>query len=387
MFEVQVLTATRAEYGLLRPLMRRFMQEEDVHMTALVTGMHLSEEFGLTYREIEADGIEIATKIPILLSADTPNAVSKAMGLAMLGFADVFARQKPDCLVVLGDRFETLAVCCAAFNEHIPIVHLHGGERTEGVLDEGYRHAITKLSFLHFASTEAYRQRIIQLGEAPERVFNVGALGVENALTLPLPSREELEASLGFSLAAPYAVVTFHPAITKEEDAPRQCQALLDAMDAHDGLRYLCTKANADAGGRAMNRMLADCAATRDNLLLVDSLGVARYLVAVKHAALVLGNSSSGLLEVPSFGVPTVDIGDRQKGRVMADSVLHCACEANAIAEAIAQALSPQARVRAQRARNPYQGQETSRQIVLHTKELLLLARATPKEFFDMPAH
>lgn len=386
MYEVQILTATRAEYGLLRPLIFRFMEEHDVHVSTVVTGMHLSDEFGMTYRQIEEDGVEIAAKIPILLGADTPCAVSKAMGLAMIGFADFFARQKPDCLVVLGDRFETLAVCCAAFNERIPIIHLHGGERSEGAMDEAYRHAITKLSHLHFASTEEYRRRIIQLGEAPERVFNVGALGVENALRLPLLAKAELEQFLDFSLQQPYAVVTFHPATLEEDAAQRQCQELLDAMEACSELRYLCTKANADAGGRTINRMLAQYAAGHPNVLLVDSLGALRYLTAVKYAALVLGNSSSGLLEVPSFGIPTVNIGDRQKGRIQAESVINCTPERESIETAIRRALDPEMRVQAQRVKNPYQGQDTSRTIVSQVKRMILEGWCPAKEFFDVGA-
>lgn len=384
MFEVQILTATRAEYGLLRPLFFQFAKDRQVHVSAVVTGMHLSEEFGYTVEQIEQDGVEIAARIPILLSGDTPCAVSKSMGLAIIGFADYFAQHRPDCLVVLGDRFETLAVCCAAFNEHIPIAHLHGGERTEGALDEGYRHAITKLSYLHFASTEEYRQRIIQLGEEPERVFNVGALGVENALCLHLPEKQELEGSIGFSLEQPYAVVTFHPATTEKDSAAEQCNALIGAMDACREVSYLCTKANADAGGRIINRLLAQYAEKNDNVILVDSLGAARYLAAVRDSALVLGNSSSGLLEAPSFGVPTVNIGDRQKGRIRAESVIDCAPERDSIVSAIRQALTSQMRERARHANNPYQGVDTSGEIVRQIESKLLKSDRIEKHFYDM---
>lgn len=384
MYEVQILTATRAEYGLLRPLFFRFAEDREIHVSAVVTGMHLSEEFGFTVQQIEHDKIEIAAKIPILLSGDSPCAVSKSMGLAIIGFADYFAQHKPDCLVVLGDRFETLAVCCAAFNEHIRIAHLHGGERTEGALDEGYRHAITKLSYLHFASTEEYRRRIIQLGEEPERVFNVGALGVENALCLQLPEKQELERSIGFSLKHPYAVVTFHPATSERDSAAEQCKALIEAMDDCRELNYLCTKANADAGGRIINRLFAEYAEKNDNAILVDSLGTERYLAAVRDSALVLGNSSSGLLEAPSFGVPTVNIGNRQYGRIRAESVIDCMPERDSIVSSIHRALTLQIREKARHAKNPYQGVNTSQEIVRQVKRQLLERKRIEKHFYDM---
>ncbi len=385
MYEIQILTATRAEYGLLRTLIFRLREQEGVHVSTLVTGMHLSEDFGLTYRQIEDDGVEIAAKIPILSGGDTPEAVSKAMGRAMIGFADWFSAHRPDCLVVLGDRFETLAVCCAAFNEHIPIVHLHGGEVTEGALDEGYRHAITKLSYLHFTSTEEYRARVIQLGEAPERVFAVGALGVENALKLPLPSRRELEESIGFSLDGDYAVVTFHPVTVERGSAESACEALLDAMRAFPELRWLCTKANADAGGGLINRMLAEAEKSCECIKLVDSLGAARYLAAVRDAAFVLGNSSSGLLEAPSLGVPTVNIGDRQKGRIRADSVIDCAQDAQSIIAAIKTAMDPERREAAKHVANPYEGADTSGAIASRILDMLHRGADMKKSFYDLP--
>ncbi|MBR2556169.1 MAG: UDP-N-acetylglucosamine 2-epimerase (hydrolyzing) [Aeriscardovia sp.] len=383
MFDVQVLTSTRAEYGLLRTLIFRMQQEEELKVSTLVTGMHLSDEFGQTYRQIEEDGVEIAVKIPILLSNDDPASVSKAMGLAMLGFADYFAAHRPDCIIVLGDRFETLAVCCAAFNEHIPVVHLHGGEKTEGALDEAYRHAITKLSCLHFASTEEYRRRVIQLGENPGTVFNTGALGVENVKNLKLPDLSNIENDIGFSLRQPYAVVTFHPS-TMEKDSEQQCHALIDAMDAHAELRYLCTKANADAGGRLINRMLEEFAAERDNVILVDSLGALKYLCAVKHAALVLGNSSSGLLEVPSFGVPTVNIGSRQKGRIRAESVIDCESETKDIIDAISKALSNEMQEKARSVHNPYEGHDTSGIMTREIIKMLKEKKTNVKTFYDI---
>ncbi len=311
--KIIVVTATRAEYGLLKPIIKKLKQSEYFQVEPAATGMHLSSEFGSTYREIEEDGIQIDNNIEILLSSDTPVAMSKTMGLALISFSEYFDKSKPDAIMVLGDRYETLAVCCAAMNGRILIFHLHGGETTEGAIDEAIRHAITKMSFLHFTSTETYRKRVIQMGEDPDRVFNVEAVGVENVLHEELLSKNELEKLLQLNLSRSYAVVTFHP-VTLENDS---VEAQL--LDEHSEYLYICTKANADAGGRKINQMLDDYAAQRENIAVYESLGMKRYLSAVKYAAMVIGNSSSGIIEVPSFRIPTINIGDRQKGRIQAD--------------------------------------------------------------------
>jgi len=370
--KVCVLTATRAEYGLLRPVIKRLRDDELFDVRIAVTGAHLSPEFGLTYKEIEEDDFPIDKKIEILLSSDTPSSISKSMGLAMLGFADYFSQSKPDLLLVLGDRYETLAVCCAAMNERIPIAHLYGGETTEGAVDEAYRHAITKLSYLHFTSTELYKKRVIQLGEDPSRVFNVGALGIENVLSEPLLERDELEKSLHFELGEHYVVVTYHPVTLESDSSDIGFQALLDALDSFPELRILFTKANADADGRIINEMIDRFVLKRSNAIAVASLGVKRYLSAVKHSDAVIGNSSSGIIEVPSFHVPTINIGDRQKGRLMAESVINCLPLQDSIVQALETVFSKQFTNSMSQASNPYEKSDTSKNIVKEIKKFLL---------------
>lgn len=382
--KICVLTATRAEYGLLKSIIRKLnsVQEFDVHV--VVTGAHLSPEFGLTYEEIEKDGIAIDEKIEILLSADTPAAITKTMGLAMISFADYLARSTPDMLVVLGDRYETLAVCCAAMNQRIPIAHIYGGEKTEGAVDENIRHAITKLSYLHFTSTEEYRRRVIQLGEQPDRVFCVGAIGIENLLKEKLLSKNELEESISFKLDKPYAVVTFHPVTMEGDSSPGQFQNLLDACSSCREMKYIFTKANADAYGRIINQMIDDYVKAYDNAAAYTSLGMIRYLSAIKYSAMVIGNSSSGIIEVPSFGVPTINIGDRQKGRLQADSVVNCRPDAEEIAGAMALVMTDEFRVKAGNTVNPYGDGNTSEKIIEKIKEFLGNDKISlEKKFYD----
>jgi len=384
--KVCVLTATRAEYGLLKPVIQKLRTYESLDVRVVATGAHLSPEFGLTYKEIEQDGIPIDRKIEILLSSDTPSSISKSMGLALLGFADYFSELQPDLLVVLGDRYETLAVCCAAMNQRVPIAHLYGGETTEGAVDEAYRHAITKLSYLHFTSTEQYRKRVIQLGEDPSRVFNVGALGVENILKEPLLSKQELEKSLGFPLGERYIVVTYHPVTLETESSEAGFKALLEALDAFPDLGILFTKANADADGRIINELMDAYISYRSNAIAVASLGMKRYLSAVKHSAAVIGNSSSGIIEVPSLHVPTVNIGDRQKGRLMSESVITCNPKVDDIKKAIRKALSSDYREIAQKTANLYGGVDVSERIV-HVLKGFLISDATnlKKSFYNLP--
>ena len=384
--KVCVVTAIRAEYGLLRPLILRLQESEDFAVSVAVTGAHLSPEFGLTYQEIEQDGINIDKKIEILLSADTPSAVSKSMGLAMLGFADYFASCSFDAVVLLGDRYETLAVACAAMNARIPIVHLYGGEITEGALDDGIRHAITKLSYLHMTSTEEYRRRVIQLGEQPNRVWTVGAIGIENALHLELPSLDELSESLAWNLRdREYVVVTFHPVTLEDNTAEEQAMELLAAIDVFPDLQFIVTKANADEGGRVINKLCEDYAIIHDNMRVYPSLGVKRYLAAVKHSVFVLGNSSSGLIEVPSFQVPTVNIGDRQEGRLRADSVIDCQADCQRIVQSIRKAIRMRENESLRNVSNPYGDGCTTDKILMHMREGLSEKTVDlQKKFFDI---
>lgn len=324
MKKVAVVTATRAEYGILRPLLMKLDNDEEIELQLLVTGTHLSEKYGKTENEIIKDGFEIFERIPILEDGNSAYDVSCTMANAIKGFADCFRREKPALLVVLGDRTEMLGICSAAMNERIPIVHLHGGELTEGAVDDCVRHAITKMSYLHFPAAEEYRNRIIGLGEQPERVYNVGALGVENILRTPLFSYEELCAETGIPVGKKYIVVTFHPVTLEAGKEMEQVDALIKAMSEKNEYFYLITKANADVGGEAVNARFEMFCKTAFNAKLVASLGMKRYLSAVKYSEFVLGNSSSGIIEAPALGTPTVNIGDRQKGRLMAETVVQC---------------------------------------------------------------
>jgi GDP/UDP-N,N'-diacetylbacillosamine 2-epimerase (hydrolysing) len=382
--KICILTATRAEYGLLKPIILKLKAVPEFETKVVVTGAHLSPDFGLTYKEIENDGICIDKKIDILLSADTPTAISKTMGLAMIGFADYFAQLEPDMLLVLGDRYETLAVCCAAMNQRIPIAHLYGGETTEGAVDECIRHAITKLSYLHFTSTPEYRRRVIQLGEQPDRVFNVGAIGIENIFNEKLSSKVELESAIGFKLDKPYAVVTFHPVTLEDNSSAEQFEALLKVCQTHQDMKFIFSKANADTNGRIINQLMDRYAKEHDNVVVVASLGVANYLSALKYSEMVIGNSSSGLTEAPSFGIPTINIGDRQKGRIQADSVINCAPVAGEIDEAIRMAVTDEFKQKARNTVNQYGDGNTSGKIVTKIKEFLLNDRINlKKKFYD----
>lgn len=385
MKKLVILTATRAEYGLLAPIIKKLSMVPEIDVRVAATGAHLSPEFGMTINEIKEDGVKVDKEIDILLSSDSPAAISKTMGLAMVGFAEYFAECKPDALMVLGDRYETLAVCTSALNAQIPIIHLYGGEATEGLIDEAVRNVITKLSYLHFTSTEEYRHRVIQMGEAPDRVFKVGAMGVENALHTELLSREELEKSLGCSLGNRCAVLTFHPVTLENNTAETQIRELLAAIGQFPDITFICTKANADMDGRIINECLQQFVKSHENAFLFDSLGMKRYLSVLSHAEFVIGNSSSGIIEVPSFKIPTINIGDRQKGRIQADSVINCEPEKEKIVDAINIALSNEFREVIKEVENPYGDGHTSDTIVEVTKDFLLNNKfKMQKVFYDI---
>ncbi|MDE5698532.1 MAG: UDP-N-acetylglucosamine 2-epimerase (hydrolyzing) [Lachnospiraceae bacterium] len=385
MKKVCVITGTRAEYGLLKSLIQKIDKDDEMELQLVVTGMHLSPEFGLTYQEIEQDGFRITERNEMLLSSDTPNGITKSIGLGVIGFADIFTRTEPDMVVLLGDRYETLAAATAAMVHRIPIAHIHGGELTEGAIDEAIRHAITKMSMLHFTATETYRNRVIQLGEQPDRVFCVGALGVENIKTQKLMSREELEESLGFSLDGPYIVVTFHPVTLENNTVKEQFENLLSALDKFREYRIIFTKANSDTDGRVVNQRIDEyVAGNRDRAAAFTSLGMVRYLSAVKYSQMVVGNSSSGILEVPSFHIPTVNIGDRQKGRMRGKSVIDCDCTMNEIECAIHTA---QVRIRnndLQKEANPYERAGTSDAILSTIRDYLASDADMKKRFYDI---
>lgn len=384
MRKVCVVTGSRAEYGLLSGLMRQIEADDALELQVIATNMHLSPEFGLTYREIEAGGFRIDKKIEMLLSSDTPAGTGKSVGVGMLGFADAYAELQPDIVVVLGDRYELLAAVPAALFYKIPVAHLHGGEITEGAYDDALRHAVTKMSHLHFTSTEVYRRRVIQLGESPDRVFNVGALGVENIKHVPCLSKEELEKSLGLSLGEKSFLVTFHPVTLENSTAEEQCRRLLEALEAYPDYRLVFTLPNSDTDGRVIIRLVNEFVQRHpERSVVFPSLGVQRYLSALRYVTAVVGNSSSGILEVPSFGIPTLDIGDRQKGRIAAASVVNCGVTREALREGLAKVTSRSVRESARTVTNPYEKAGTARLIteVLRSFPLESLVR---KSFYDL---
>jgi len=385
MKRICIITSSRADYGLLKPLIQRLCEDADFDLSIVMTGMHLCAEFGNTYREIEADGFSINEKISIQAPGDSPGAMSKTMGNALYKFSEYFEKNKPDLLIVLGDRYEIMAVCCAAVNERIPIAHIHGGETTEGAVDECYRHSITKMSVLHFTSCEAYRKRVLQLGEQPDKVFNVGALGVENALNAPLLSIEALEKDLDFKLNdKPYGVVTFHPTTLENKSGISQIHELLSALDSFPDMRFIITKANSDAGGREINRILEEYCKKHDNCYITESLGMTRYLSAIKYADVIIGNSSSGILEGPAMKTPTVNIGDRQKGRVLADSVICAPPEHKCMTSAVKKALTPEFQVLVKYAENPFGNGKTSYMIYKILRDSLKEGLSVKKKFYDI---
>ncbi|BBM65889.1 UDP-N-acetyl glucosamine 2-epimerase [Vibrio alfacsensis] len=380
--KVAVFTGTRAEYGLLFWLLKDIQNDPELQLQLLVSGMHLSPEFGETYQQIERDGFSIDEKIEILLSSDSAVGTAKSMGLGVLGFADALSRLQSDVLVILGDRFEALSAAQTAMIMRIPILHLHGGEITEGAYDDAIRHAITKLSYLHGTSTEEYRQRVIQLGEAPERVKNVGAIGLDHLKRASFMDTQELSDSLGFSLDKPYFLVTYHPVTLGEEAPETSFQALLDALDAFPEHQVILTYPNADDGGRRIIPMLEEYARQNpQRVFAIHSLGQVRYLSAVKYAAAVIGNSSSGIIEVPAFDVPTVDIGARQKGRLAAKSVLHCEPDQVSICDAIQQAVARTYKQNGEVIENPYGQGDTSGQVIEMIKSLQF---ERSKAFYDL---
>lgn len=384
MRKICVVTGSRAEYGLLSGLMRAIQEDKDLQLQVIATNMHLSPEFGLTYREIEKDGFQIDKKVQMLLSSDTPNATTKSVGLATIGFADAYEDLQPDLIVVLGDRFEILAAVSAALFFKIPVAHLHGGEITEGAYDDSIRHAITKMSHLHFTSTEAYRQRVIQLGEQPDRVFYVGAIGVENIKRVPLMSQAELEDSIRFKLGEKSLLVTYHPVTLENHTAADQCRNLLKALDEFPDYKIIFTLPNSDTDGRVIIRLINEYVSLRpERCMAIPSLGLQRYLSALKCVSAVVGNSSSGIIEVPSFGIPTLDIGNRQKGRIAAESVVHCGNDSRSIIEGMQQVLSDVFRKQVKHVLNPYEKRDTTKNIykIISTYPLENLRQ---KKFYDV---
>lgn len=385
MRKIAVFTGTRAEYGLLYWLMKGIEEDDALELQLIVSGMHLSPEFGFTLNAIEKDGFHVSEKVEMLLSSSTGVGVAKSMGLGVIGFADTLARLSPDCLVILGDRFEALAIAQTATVLQIPIAHLHGGELTEGLIDEAIRHAITKMSHLHFASTEVYRKRIIQLGEQPLRVFNVGAPAIENIRRLTLMSIDEIEESLEFSLGKDPLLVTYHPITLAKEGGIESLKNLLVALENFIGQhKIVITFPNSDTHSRELIPLLKRFADKYpQHVLLAQSLGQLRYLSLMKISGAVVGNSSSGLLEAPGFGVPTVDIGIRQRGRLKPASVIESEDDVDAIKNAIRKALSELHRHTSKCVANPYGDGHVTEKIISILKEVDLKT-VIFKKFYDM---
>jgi len=379
-----IVTGTRAEYGLLYWLMKEIEEDADLELQIIATGMHLSPEFGLTYSQIEEDGFNIDKKIEMLLSSDTPIGISKSIGLGMIGFSEAYADLKPDIVVLLGDRFEIFSAAAAATTARIPIAHLHGGEATEGAFDEAFRHAITKMSHLHFTAAEEYRKRVIQLGEEPERVFNVGGLGIDNIKKLKLMNRDEFEDVIKFELWRKNLLVTFHSVTLEHATAKEQFQNLLDALDELEDTRIIFTKPNADTEGRIIIKMIDQYVSKNSHKAVAFvNLGQLRYLSAMQFMDGVVGNSSSGLAEAPTFKIGAINIGDRQRGRVKAESVIDCDSDKESILKALTKLYSKEFQDKLRNVRNPYGEGGAAEKIkkVLKEKDLSDILK---KEFYDI---
>lgn len=380
--KVCVVTGSRAEYGLLRWVMQGILDSKRLELQLMVTGSHLSPEFGNTYREIEADGFRIDRKVYLNLGVDTELSTARAMALALSGCADAFNEMQPDILLVLGDRYEIFSAAAAAMISRIPIAHLHGGETTEGAVDEAIRHSITKMAHLHFVAAPEYERRVLQLGEAPESVYTVGGLGIDSILRLPLLTKEDLSASLEFKFLPQNLLVTFHPVTLENATAAQQLSELLLALAELKDTGLIFTMPNADAGGLAMTDQIRQFVASHPNSRLYASLGQQRYFSCLKQVNGVVGNSSSGLLEAPSFGIGTVNIGDRQRGRLMASSVINCEPTRGAIKIAIDTLYSEGFQRQLGNVRNPYGDGGASEKIV-NVLESHSLMNILKKSFHD----
>ena len=383
MKKICVVTGTRAEYGLLYWLLKEIEADKDLELQLIATGMHLSPEFGLTYQTIEKE-FKINKKIEMLLSSDTSIGISKSMGLAQISFAESYDELKPDIVIVLGDRYEIFSATSAAMIARIPIAHIHGGEKTEGAFDESIRHSITKMSHLHFTATNEYKNRVIQLGEHPSRVFNVGGMGIENIKRLKLLSKDEFEKSIEFKLNIKNILVTFHPVTLENSTAQEQFKELLDAIDELEDTNIIFTKANSDTDGRVINQMIDEYVTKNfQKSVQFTSLGQLRYLSALQYVDAVVGNSSSGLAEAPSFKIGTINIGDRQKGRIKASSVIDCEPNKDSILKAFAKLYSKEFQETLKTTINPYGDGCASKRIVEILKSVDL-KNILKKSFYDL---
>jgi len=367
----------------LRWVMQGIKDDADLSLQVIATGMHLSPEFGLTYKAIEADGFRIDRKVEMLTSSDTPLGIAKSMGLGMIGFADALNELKPDLIVVLGDRFEIFSSVATALTACIPVAHLHGGETTEGAIDEAFRHSITKMSHYHFVAADEYKQRVIQLGEQPKNVFLVGGLGIDNIKKLRLLDRNALEVDLGVKFDKKNLLITFHPATLEISSAAKQMQALLAALAKLEETQLIFTMPNADTDGRALIKIVEKFTSNHSNAHAFISLGQLRYLSCISHVDGVVGNSSSGLLEVPSFRKGTINIGDRQRGRLQASSVINCEANQKSISSGIEMLYEPEFQLNLSQVRNPY-GEEGASDKIVDILKTISIKNIVKKTFHDL---
>jgi GDP/UDP-N,N'-diacetylbacillosamine 2-epimerase (hydrolysing) len=379
-----VFTGGRAEYGLLRPLLDEIKQDHSLQLKLLVGGMHLSREFGLTYKAIEDDGFFCDEKVEMILSSDTPVSTCKSIGLGLIGFSEALTRLAPDFFVVLGDRFESMAATLAAFVCQIPVAHIQGGESTLGAIDDQFRHSMTKMSLLHFVAADDYRKRVIQLGEDPSRVFNYGAINVEAMKEIALLDKARVEREINFSFGSACLLVTFHPVTLEKNTASEQFSQLLDALSSFKALKIIFTKTNADTNGRVINSLIDKYVEENPkNAIAFTSLGQLLYINTLRYVDAVVGNSSSGIIETPTFKVPTVDIGDREKGRIMAANVINCEQSVLAIKAAIKTSLSEKFKASLCNMENPYEKDNTAKNIANKLRDYPLPTSAK-KEFYDI---
>lgn len=385
MDKLAVVTATRAEYGLLAPVIRRLRgyENEDLRVELIVTGTHLSEAYGYTVSEIEETDIRIDYKISVPVLSATGCDISANQAEVLVKFTDLFASQAYRAVLLLGDRYEALAIAIAAGNTKTPVFHMCGGDTTEGAMDEWIRHAITKISYLHFVTNEESRRRVIQLGEAPERVFNYGSTGIDNSLTVADMTRKEALSSVGLGECR-YAICTYHPVTLGTGCVEEQIRNLVMAIENYPDIQFIVTKSNADQGGARINALLEEAESQTKNLHVFASLGVRRYLSLVKYAEFVLGNSSSGIIEVPAFGVPTVNIGDRQRGRLQSESIINCGESTDAICEAIDIALSAEHKAFCKKVRSPYGDGHAAERIAAKMIEALRGNINQKKKFYNL---
>lgn len=386
MKKVAVVTATRAEYGLLMPVIKELRKHENNNFKVelIVTGTHLSEKYGMTVKEIEADGLRIDQRVPISVNSDTEEDISANQAETLVKFTSIFVQEKYNAVVLLGDRYETLAIAIAAGNTRTPVFHLCGGDTTEGALDEWIRHSITKISYLHFVMNEESRKRVIQLGEAPERVFNYGATGIDNILHDANMTKAEALASVGLT-DCKYALCTYHPVTMETGGVEVQIQSFVKAIIAFPSIQFIATKSNADQGGAKINALLDESAVRIKNLHVFTSLGIKRYLSLMKHCEFVLGNSSSGIIEAPAFRVPTVNIGDRQKGRLQSETTINCNPDTESIIGAINRALSDEHKAICKRAASPYGNGHAAERIAAKVIDIVQQGKIDlKKKFFDL---